>query len=234
MALAVFVRPNLVPGAAVLLGGVGLAALWQWQVSRAVALGVGFLPMLFPAWHNWYFGGVFIPISDNVTAWNVYVMSPADYVSALGELARLQFAGEHLVRAARQVMDMLSGPPNSWWLAPIHALATAIVIRVTCSSRFEPMLRLTALAALALMPIALIYYVAVRYHLVMWFLMALVVAAWIKFEGLALLDRHRPQWRDRWRRSPTMARIARAVAWLEHDPEKWEPVFGKDHAQTKS
>jgi hypothetical protein len=36
---------------------------------------------------------------------------------------------------------------------------------------------------------------------------------------------------------------ARAVAFggggerqaneLEHDPEKWEPVFGKDHAQTK-
>jgi hypothetical protein len=23
-------------------------------------------------------------------------------------------------------------------------------------------------------------------------------------------------------------------ASLEHDPEKWEPVFGKDHAQTKS
>jgi hypothetical protein len=21
---------------------------------------------------------------------------------------------------------------------------------------------------------------------------------------------------------------------LEHDPEKWNPVFGKDHAQTKS
>jgi hypothetical protein len=21
---------------------------------------------------------------------------------------------------------------------------------------------------------------------------------------------------------------------LEHDPEKWEPVFGQDHAQTKS
>jgi hypothetical protein len=25
----------------------------------------------------------------------------------------------------------------------------------------------------------------------------------------------------------------RAGAKLEHDPEKWEPVFGKDHAQTK-
>jgi hypothetical protein len=23
------------------------------------------------------------------------------------------------------------------------------------------------------------------------------------------------------------------IAELEHDPEKWEPAFGKDHAQTK-
>ena len=26
----------------------------------------------------------------------------------------------------------------------------------------------------------------------------------------------------------------RILATLEHDPEKWVPVFGKDHAQTKS
>jgi len=25
-----------------------------------------------------------------------------------------------------------------------------------------------------------------------------------------------------------------ARSWLVHDPEKWEPVFGKDHAQSKS
>jgi hypothetical protein len=29
-------------------------------------------------------------------------------------------------------------------------------------------------------------------------------------------------------------RRSRSGARLEHDPEKWEPVFGKDHAQTKS
>jgi hypothetical protein len=23
------------------------------------------------------------------------------------------------------------------------------------------------------------------------------------------------------------------AGWLEHDPEKWKPVFRKDHAQTK-
>jgi hypothetical protein len=26
---------------------------------------------------------------------------------------------------------------------------------------------------------------------------------------------------------------AGAAPLLEHDPEKWEPFFGKDHAQTK-
>jgi len=24
-----------------------------------------------------------------------------------------------------------------------------------------------------------------------------------------------------------------AISWLEHDPEKWKPVFRKDHAQIK-
>jgi hypothetical protein len=30
------------------------------------------------------------------------------------------------------------------------------------------------------------------------------------------------------------AAIDPLIPALEHDPEKWEPVFGKDHAQTKS
>jgi hypothetical protein len=28
--------------------------------------------------------------------------------------------------------------------------------------------------------------------------------------------------------------VAMPTFILEHDPEKWEPVFGKDHAQTGS
>jgi hypothetical protein len=27
--------------------------------------------------------------------------------------------------------------------------------------------------------------------------------------------------------------VGRGGALIEHDPEKWKPVFGKDHAQTK-
>jgi hypothetical protein len=30
------------------------------------------------------------------------------------------------------------------------------------------------------------------------------------------------------------AKEIRALFFVEHDPEKWEPVFGKDHAQSKS
>jgi hypothetical protein len=30
------------------------------------------------------------------------------------------------------------------------------------------------------------------------------------------------------------ARLKGLYASLEHDPKKWTPVFGKDHAQTKS
>jgi hypothetical protein len=33
-----------------------------------------------------------------------------------------------------------------------------------------------------------------------------------------------------------MLALSQKIVWrrLEHDPEKWKPVFGKDHAQTKS
>jgi hypothetical protein len=30
------------------------------------------------------------------------------------------------------------------------------------------------------------------------------------------------------------ARSSVSTEALEHDPEKWKPIFGKDHAQTKS
>ena len=70
-----------------------------------------------------------------------------------------------------------------WFTIPLHVAAYLILLRVIFGGRFEPMLRLTALAALALTPVGLIYLVAVRYNLVMWLLMALVVTAWIKLEG---------------------------------------------------
>ena len=45
--------------------------------------------------------------------------------------------------------------------------------------------------------------------------------------------RRRPRHAARPRPQPRRAHPARAVRHLKHDPEKWLPVFGKDHAQTR-
>jgi hypothetical protein len=218
MALAVMIRPNLAPGVGVLLGGVGLAALAARQFGRLAALCLGFSTILLAAWHNWHFGGVFVPISGNMRAPNVLLMTPGDYLAALNELVHLQFGGPQIAGAANQIIALLSGPTGLPIAIPLHVAAYVILVRVILSRRFEPMLRLVALAAVALTPVGLIYLVAVRYNLVMWFLMVLVVAAWIRIEGLALADAYRPGWRQRLGQSPVIRRLAAAVSWSQGFP----------------
>jgi hypothetical protein len=214
IAIAVVIRPNLAPGVGVMLGGLGLAALWLRQFPRLIALCVGFLPVVFPLWHNWYFGGALVPFSTTMTDPLNYVMPPAAYWSALGELIRFDFAGEHLWRAIGQITALLSGPSENAVMVPIHLLAVGLVLRVAASNRYEPMLRLIALSALALALVGLIYVVWPRYHFLMWLLVALSVTAWVRVEGLALVNRYRPNWREQWLRSVHVARTARAISWL--------------------
>ena len=219
MAAAVVLRPNLVLGVALLLGGVGLAALWRLQVARLAALCLGFVPVLFPLWHNWYFGGVIVLFSDILTNANIYMVPPVTYVNALGELARLDLAGENLGKIARQLTLFLSGPSELAVMVPLHMAAIAILIRVALARRFEPMLRLTALAALALIPPAFVYLIVVRYHLALWLLTAIVGAAWLKYEGLALIDRRWPALRERVARNAAIARLGHAIARLKQAGE---------------
>src|SRR5262249_12082714 len=80
-ALALWVRPSLAPGAAVLLGGAGLAALRQMQAGRLAGLCIGFLPVFGMAAHNWYFGGVFVLFSSNVTEPANFPTPPSVYVA---------------------------------------------------------------------------------------------------------------------------------------------------------
>ncbi len=52
----------------------------------------------------------------------------------------------------------------------------------------------------------------------------------------ARISERRPEFNGggRWRESDLRAKPAGlALKTLEHDPEKWTPVFRKDHAQTK-
>jgi hypothetical protein len=197
MAFAVVIRPNLALGAGVILGGVALAALWQRQAARLAALCAGFTPVLFPLWHNWHFGGVIVPFSDILTNANIYMVPPVTYWNALQEVGRLELTGANIARIVRHLGLWLSGPSEMAIMVPVHIAAIAILIRVACARSFEPMLRLTALAALALIPPAFVYLIAVRYHLALWLLAAVVSTAWIKYEGLALADARWPGLRER-------------------------------------
>ncbi len=125
-ALAIFVRPNLAPMTGILLAGAGLAALWQAQWRRLAGMCIGFVPVFGMALHNWVYGGELVLFTT--TSEIAQSMPPRDYVAALAELVRLDFAGEHVdacAHAARQLAGRsvrmagdgaaASRPHWPWW-----------------------------------------------------------------------------------------------------------------------
>jgi hypothetical protein len=185
--LALFVRPVVAPAVAVILGGAGLASLWQRQWHRLAGLCVGFAPAIVMPLHNWYFGGVFVPLSANVES-EVLHMPPRAYPAAFSELMHLDLAGPNLHKAYLQFLDFpveflgqwqIGGPLFYFLSAVVHWAAVVILIYVMCRGRrFDPWLRLTVGAALAQHSVALFYGGAIRYFFLAWFLTMLAVAVW--------------------------------------------------------
>jgi hypothetical protein len=220
LALALFVRPVVAPGVALLLGGAGLAALWQKQWHRLAGLCLGFLPVIVMPLHNWYFGGVFVPFSANAES-EVLHMTPAAYAAALSELLHLNFAGPGLHGAYLQMLDFpveflgqpqVGGRLGFYLSIPVHVAAVAIVIAVAASRRFDPWLRLTAGAALAQHSVALFYGGAIRYFFLAWFLTMLVVAVWCEQVGAAWFSR---RWPHAAKRIGSLKPVTALAAWLD-------------------
>jgi len=216
MALAIFVRPNLAPFAAVMLTGAGLAALYTRNLWRVAGLSVGFLPAAVMPLHNWYFGGVFVLFSANATIPELLVMPPSAWAAAAMEVLRLDLAGPHVVRALKQLGLWLSGPGEILAMAPVHAAAIAVTAYVAVAGRlFDPWLRLIACAVLAQHASSLIFLVAPRYHYLAWLLTFLVNAAWFETVGIAWLRRKRPSWARRFRRNRVNLALAIGLARLD-------------------
>jgi hypothetical protein len=210
--LALFVRPNLAPIAGVLLGSVGVAALWQAQYRRLAGMCLGFLPVLSMALHNWYFGGVFVLFSSNATITEALPMPPSAYLAALGEIIRFDFSGGNLARGALQLARWLAGPSELFVMVPVHALAMAIVLRVALRGRgYDPWLRLTAWATLAGHPVAFFYLSYPRYYFVTWFLTLVVCAVWLRIEGLDFLRRYLPGLMNWFTGHPVTRALARGL-----------------------
>jgi hypothetical protein len=206
-AAAVCVRPNLAIGAAALLGGAGLAALWQRQGWRLAGMIIGFLPVFSMALHNWYYGGVFVLFSSQTQLALAIPMPPYAYVAALWELLRLDFGGGDLARGALQIRRLLVGPSESIAMVPVHAAALAIVFRVLLSRRYEGWLRLIAAATLGLYTPALFFIYSDRYQILAWLLTLLISFVWMRDEGLPWLQPRFPGFAEGVQRHP-------AIAWL--------------------
>ncbi|TMJ42536.1 MAG: hypothetical protein E6G86_09405 [Alphaproteobacteria bacterium] len=210
-ALALAVRPNIAPAAGVLLAGAGIAALVQREFARAVGLALGFAPVLALALHNWIYGGAFVLFTTTATHPLLMVMPPSAYLAALGELAHGEVAGEHVVRALKQIGAWLAGPSEAIVMAPLNAAAVAVLLRVMLMRAADPWLRLTAGATLAQHAVALVYASAGRYTYLTWLFTLLVVAAWVHGEGLNLLRRYCPRFSARMAKHPGRLALARAL-----------------------
>ena len=188
-ALAIFMKPIIVPAVAILLGGAGLYTLYSRQWPRLAGLCIGFVPVLSMALHNWVYGHVFVPLSANATNSIVLVMPPSAYAAALRELVTLHFSGGYLTRALLQIPNWLSGPAESYATVPLNAAGVVILIYVVVRGRgFDPWLRLIGAAALAQHTVALFYVATARYHYLAWFLTALVVVVWLHEVGIGCLE----------------------------------------------
>jgi hypothetical protein len=196
-ALALFVRPNIAPAAGILLAGAGLAALWQGQFRRVAGLTVGFLPVLGMALHNWVYGGALVLFTSSATM-------------AI-ELLHLNFAGAHLARAVERIGAWLAGPSEAVILAPLNAVAVAVLVRVAVWARADPWLRLLAAATLAQHCVAILLVAQGRYNYLTWLLTLLVVVAWLHGEGLEMLRRAVPALCERVARDPAWRALERGL-----------------------
>ncbi len=207
-ALAIFTKPIVAPAAAVLLSAAGLAALWQRQGPRLAGLVLGFLPVFSMALHNWMFGHVFVLFSSNSTNADLLVMPPSAWLAAL-------HGGAQAGRAGAQIVYWLAGPAQAYAAIPLDATGVVILVYVAAARRFDPWLRLVAVAALTQQAVALFYDAAIaRYHFLSWLLTMLVAVVWLHEVGVPWLKRRYPAPCRRIADNPVMLRLASGLAWL--------------------
>jgi hypothetical protein len=210
-ALALFVRPNIAPATGVLLAGAGLAALWQRQYRRVTGLCIGFLPVLGMALHNWVYGGALLLFTATAAHPVLLAMPPAAYLAAFGELAHFDVAGEHVMQALRQLGGWLAGPSEALAMAPLHAAAIVVLVRMALWRGAEPWLRLTAVATLVQQAVGLFYASAGRYYYLTWLLTLLVVAVWVHGEGVGIIRRWFPDFSQRVAKHPASMAFVRGL-----------------------
>jgi len=213
LGIAVWLRPNLFPPAAVIVLGAAVMSARMRDLPRAIALCAGFSVVGLMALHNWVFGHVFVPFGSNAAIPEVLVVPPRIYAQAMVELAHADLHGEALPRVLRQLQMALLGPMQRHAFIFVGAAEVAIVMRVALRRQSSEWDRLLAVAALAGFAIMLFYASTPRYHLLTWLLAAIVSAMWLSDESLPWLRRTRLA--QRWNKHFLVTEASRRWQFIE-------------------
>jgi hypothetical protein len=216
MSAGTFVRPNVALVSGVMVLGAILFAARQRHFARAAAILAGFGTLVLSPLHNWVFGHSTVLFADIVSQPQTLVMPPSEYFKAAYDVLHLDLASDHVIAAFLKLAWWLSGPGNVYAMIPLNAAAVATLVRVGFfGSRFDPWLRLIALATLLEHGTGICYADWDRYHLVTWLLTALVATVWLREEGLAWFDRCFPRLRERLATHSALKRSAALLARLD-------------------
>ncbi len=164
--------------------GVWLLTERRW--AEIVGLGVGVAPILLIAWHNWYFGGAFVPLTSAAYVPATLITPPSTYLTAWGELLRLDFSGQAVGHVARQLLNW-NHLTDFYRLIPL-----CLVPWVLMSRDYSIPLRGLAAIALSLQAILLFYVPSGRYAYLAWLLVFLVFLAAFRQSFLPWLSRTYP------------------------------------------
>jgi hypothetical protein len=162
---------------------------------------------------------VFVLFSANAGDADLLVMPPSAYLTAFRQMLSLDFSG--LGRIFFQLANWLTGPSESYAMAPINAVGVAILAYVVCRGRqfdppFDPWLRLLGAAALAQHAVALFYNAAAgRYHYLSWFLTMLVGMVFMQQVGMDWLQRRYPVLSERVISNPVSRWLASGLSRLQ-------------------
>jgi hypothetical protein len=137
------------------------------------------------------FGHSTVLFADIVSQPQTLVMPPSEYFKAAYDILHLDLASNHVIAAIEKIAWWLSGPGNFYATIPLNAAAVATLVRVGFGGRFDPWLRLIALATLLEHGTGVCYANWDRYHLVTWLLTALVAIVWLREEGLPWIGRRK-------------------------------------------
>ncbi len=203
LAASVAFRPNLAIAAAFLLAMLGVWLLIERRWTEIVGLGLGFAPILLITWHNWYFGGAFVPLTSAALVPATLITPPSTYLAAFGELLHLDFSGEASRHVVRQLLN---------WnhLSDFYRLVPLLVVPWVLFARSYPIpVRGLALIALSLQAVLFFYVPSGRYAYLAWLLVFLVFLAALRQSFLPRLARTYPESTQRLSRWPLLRGVTK-------------------------